>query len=128
MSSWKSSFEKIYLDLELTKRKKLALDELLAKNRMSRPTYEHLVGNLNENINELESHKKILLQKMSDRADELKNQSELLKMFLVSLEMQNIAKEVEQETYAKNKQILEAGLEATEKELTEINSALAKIS
>ncbi len=128
MSSWRTSFEKIYSDLELAKRKKQALDELLAKNRMSQPTYAHLVDNLNENISELESHKKTLLHKMSDRVDELKAQAELLKLFLVSLEMQNIAKEVKQETYVKNKQILEVGLEATEKELAEINSALARFS
>ena len=42
--------------------------------------------------------------------------------------MQNIAKEVKRETYGKNKQALELGLEATEKELAEIKSALAKIS
>ena len=128
LSSWKTSFETIHSELELAKRKKQALDELLAKNRMSQPTYEHLVGNLNENIAEFESHQKTLLQKMTDRSDELNNQAELLKLFLVSLEMQNIAKEVKRETYEKNKHVIELGLEATEKELAEIKSALTKIS
>ena len=128
LSSWKGSFETIHSELELAKRKKQALDELLAKNRMSRPTYEHLVGNLDENITELESHQKTLLQKMGDRADELKNQAELLKLFLVSLELRYIAEEVKRGIYEKNRQALELGLEATENELAEINKALAKIS
>lgn len=128
LSSWKTSFEKIRSELELAKRKKQALDELLAKNRMSRPTYEHLVRSLNENIAEFESHKKTLQRKMSERAEELKNQAELLKMFIATLEMKNIAKEVKSETYEKNRQVLELGLEATENELAEINNALTKIS
>ncbi|MBS7615106.1 CdvA-like protein [Candidatus Bathyarchaeota archaeon] len=128
LSSWKTSFEKIRSELELAKRKKQTLDELLAKNRMSRPTYEHLVGSLNENISEFESHKKTLQQKMNERAEELKSQAELLKLFLATLEMKNIAKEVKSETYEKNKQVFELGLEATENELAEINNALTKIS
>jgi chromosome segregation ATPase len=128
MTSLKTSFEAVRSELELAKRKKQALDELLAKNRMSQPTYEHLVGNLNENITDLEAHQRTLMQKMTDRSDELENQSELIKMVLATLEMRNIAKEVNQETYDKNKQTLELGLEATENELSEIKDALAKIS
>jgi chromosome segregation ATPase len=128
MSSLRTSFEAVHSELELAKRKKQALDELLAKNRMSQPTYEHLVGSLNENITDLEAHEKTLMQKMTERADELENQAELLKLFLATLEMRNIAKEVNQETYEKNKQALELGLEATESELSEIKDALAKIS
>jgi hypothetical protein len=128
LSSWKNSFEAVRSELELAKRKKQALDELLAKNRMSQPTYEHLAGNLNKNINDLESHQRTLMQKMADRADELEKQAELLKLFLATLEMRNIAKEIKQETYDKNSQALELGLEATENELAEIKDALAKIS
>jgi len=128
LSTWKTSFAAVCSELDLAKRKKQALDELLAKNRMSQPTYEHLVGSLNENITDLESHQRTLMQKMTDRADELEKQAELLKLFLVSLEMRNIAKELKQETYDKNKQTLEIGLEATENELAEIKNALTKIS
>ncbi len=67
LSSWKNTFEVVHSELELANRKKQALDELLAKNRMSQPTYEHLVGGLNENIADLESHQKSLMQKMTER-------------------------------------------------------------
>jgi len=127
LSSWKNTFEVVHSELELAKRKKQALDELLAKNRMSQPTYEHLVGSLNENIDDFESHLKLLMQKMTERADELENQAELLKLFLVSLEMRNIAKELKQETYDKNKQAFELGLKATEDELAEIKGAITKV-
>jgi len=127
LSSWKSTFEVIHSELELAKRKKQALDELLAKNRMSQPTYEHLVGSLDDNIDDLESHLKLLMQKMTERADELESQAELIKLFLVSLEMRNIAKEVKQETYDRSKQAFELGLKATEDELAEIKGAITKV-
>jgi hypothetical protein len=127
LSSWKNTFDVVHSELELAKRKKQALDELLAKNRMSQPTYEHLVGSLNENIDDFESHLKLLMQKMTERADELENQAELLKLFLVSLEMRNIAKELKQETYDKNKQAFELGLKATEDELAEIKDTFNKV-
>jgi aryl carrier-like protein len=117
----------VHSELELAKRKKQALDELLVKNRMSQPTYEHLVGGLNENIDDLDSHLKLLMQKMTERADELEDQAELLKLFLASLEMQNIAKELKEETYDKNKQAFELGLKATEDELAEIKGSITKV-
>jgi len=127
LSSWKNTFEVVHSELELANRKKQALDELLAKNRMSQPTYEHLVGGLNENIADLESHQKSLMQKMTERADELENQAELLKLFLATLEMRNIAKEIKQETYDENKQAFELGLKATEDELAEIKGTFTKV-
>jgi hypothetical protein len=127
LSSWKNTFEVVHSEFELAQRKKQALDELLAKNRMSQPTYEHLVGGLNENIADLESHQKSLMQKMTERADELENQAELLKLFLATLEMRNIAKEIKQETYDENKQAFELGLKATEDELAEIKDTFTKV-
>lgn len=127
MSSWKNTFDVVHSELELAKRKKQALDELLAKNRMSQPTYEHIVGSLNDNIDDLESHLKLLMQKMTERADELESQAELIKQFLVSLEMRIIANEIKQDTYEKNKRAFELGLKATEDELTEIKGAITKV-
>ena len=127
LSSWKNTFDVVHSELELAKRKKQALDELLTKNRMSQPTYEHLVGGLNENIDDLDSHLKLLMQKMTERADELEDQAELFKLFLASLEMQNIAKELKQETYDKNKQAFELGLKSTEDELAEIKGSITKV-
>jgi chromosome segregation ATPase len=127
LSSWKNTFDVVHSELELAKRKKQALDELLAKNRMSQPTYEHIVGSLNDNIDDLESHLKLLMQKMTERADELESQAELIKQFLVSLEMRIIANEIKQDTYEKNKRAFELGLKATEDELTEIKGAITKV-
>jgi uncharacterized protein YoxC len=128
LSSWKASFETTRQELELAERKKRALDELLAKNRMSQPTYEHLASGLKDTISDLQAHQRTLAQRMTERVNELEKQAEILKLFLASLEMQNIAKKLDEETYTQQTRIFTLGLEATETELSEIRNSLAKVS
>jgi flagellar hook assembly protein FlgD len=127
LSSWKASFEATRQELELAERKKQALDELLAKNRLSQPTYEHLASSLKETISDLQAHQRALAQTMTKRANELEKQAEMLKLFLAYLEMQNIAKQLDNETYTQQMQTFTLGLEATEAELSGIKNSLAKI-
>lgn len=128
LSSWKASFETTRQELELAERKKQALDELLAKNRMSQPTYEHLASGLKETVSDMQAHQRTLAQTMTKRVNELEKQAEMLKLFLANLEMQNIAKKLDNETYTQQLQAFTLGLEATEAELSEIKNSLAKIS
>ena len=128
MSSWKQAFETVSRELEMANRKKQALEDLLAKNRMSRPTYQHLLKGLEEEISRLRTHQKSLAKNMTERADELRRQMSLIEMFLASLELQHIGKEVDEETYNHQKNILTNGLEASKNELDQIENALEKIS
>ena len=128
LSSWKRSFETVSQELEMANRKKQALEDLLAKNRMSRPTYEHLLKGLEEEISRLEAHRKSLAKNMNERADELQRQIGLIEMFLASLELRHIGQEIDEETYNQQKESLIAGLEATKAELKQIEDALAEIS
>ena len=127
LSSWKTSFDTMRQELELAERKKQALDELLAKNRMSQPTYEHLASSLRETISDLQAHQRTVAEKMTKRANELEKQADILKLFLANLEMQNIAKKLDDETYTRQRQTFTLGLEATEAELSGIRNSLAKI-
>lgn len=127
MSSWKQSFETISQELELANRKKQALEDLLEKNRMSRPTYEHLLKGLEEEISRLETHRRSLSKNMTERADELRKQISLIEMFLATLELRHIGREVDEETYSHQKETLKTGLEATRAELKQIEEALEKI-
>ena len=128
MSSWKRSFEATCRELEMARRKKQALDELLAKNRMSQPTYQHLLSSLEENIRHLEAHQRSLAQKMTKRVEELQRQIEIFRLLMANLEMRHVSREVMPETYAKNKRTLTLGLEATENELNQIRNALARVA
>jgi len=128
LSSWKQSFETVSQELEMANRKKHALEDLLAKNRMSRPTYEHLLKGLEEEISRLEAHRRSLARNMMERANELRKQISLIEMFLTNLELRRIGQETDEETYNQQKESLIAGLEATKSELQQIENALAEIS
>jgi len=128
LSSWKRSFEATCRELEMARRKKQALDELLAKNRMSQPTYQHLLSSLEENIRHLEAHQRSLAQKMTKRVEELQRQIEIFRLLMANLEMRHVSREVMPETYEKNKRTLTLGLEATENELNQIRNALARVA
>ncbi|MCW4021429.1 MAG: CdvA-like protein [Candidatus Bathyarchaeota archaeon] len=127
MSSWKRSLEAITQELELVKKKKQTLDELLAKKRMSQPTYGHLVKRLPENIVELEDRQRLLASSMTGRADELEKQTAFLELVLTNLEIRHIADEIDGETYASHKEAITLGLDATKAELAEIRNSLAQI-
>ncbi len=127
MSSWKQSFEIVRQELELAKRKKQALDELLAKKRMSELTYEHLEKALTASILDLEAHQRSLADKMTGRADELEEQVHVLEWVLADLEVRRAGEEVVEETYSGQKKTIVLGISATKAELDEIKMSLEKI-
>ena len=90
LSLWKYSFELVTRELDVTKKKKLALDSLFASNKISQSTYNYLETELAKAITELEDHLKTLMDKMTGRAQELKRQTGILEMFLASLEIHDM--------------------------------------
>jgi len=128
LSSWKQSFETVSQELKMANRKKQALEDLLAKNRMSRPTYEHLLKGLEEEISRLEAHRKSLAKSMTERVAELQKQKGLIEMFLADLELRHIGQEIDEERYNQQKESLIEGFEATKAELKQIENALAEMS
>jgi len=127
LSSWKESFETVGQELALARKKKQALDELLAKKRMSQPTYYHLEKALTASISDLEAHQRSLAHKMDTRVDELEEQITLLEWVLADLEIRHVGEEIGEEIYAKRKDTLTQGLQATRTELDEIRTSLARI-
>jgi len=108
-------------------RKREALEDLMAKNRMSRPTYEHLLKGLEEEISRLEDHKRSLARNMTERIDELRKQIGLIEIFLASLELSFVGRELDEEAYNQQRETLNAGLEATKAEMKQIENALTEI-
>ena len=127
MSSWRRSFEMVTQELDLTKRKKQALDELLEKKRVSQLTYEHLAKTLTARLLELEAHQGSLAGKMTGRANELDEQIGLFELVLAYLEIRHVGREIDEEIYAKNNETVTLGLEAARSELGVIRSSLTKI-
>jgi len=127
LSSWRESFEIVSQELALAKKKKQALDQLLANKRMSQPTYYHLENALTASISDLETHQRSLAHKMDSRIDELEEQIPLLEWVLADLEIRRVGEEVGEEIYAKRKERVMQVLDATKTELNEIRTSLANI-
>jgi len=104
LSSWKYSFEMINRELELVRKKKQALDELLASGKISQATYESLEKELAEALLNLETYQKSLIEKMSTRADDLEKQISTLELFLANLEIHHAAGEIDNLIIVKAKQ------------------------
>lgn len=121
------SLEIVNKELQLTNRKKKALDDLLAAERISQPTYEHLEKGLMETLVGLEVQQRSLADKMAGWADELEEQIRLLELVLADLEIRHVAREMDDEAYEKQNKAIILGLEATKQELGDIHGILSKI-
>ncbi len=128
LSSWKQSFEIVSQELELARRKKQALDDLLSTGRVSRPTYEHLEKGLTGTMRDLETQLRSHAERMTDRAEELEKQTQLLELLLAKLEIHHAAEEIDDGTYGKQRDAVELGLAATKNELNQIRNSLMKVA
>jgi hypothetical protein len=123
MSLWKYSFGLASKELEVTKKKKQALDKLFESAKISQSTYDYLNTELTKAISELEGHLKSLKDRMDSRTQELERQMSTLELFLASLEIHHAAGDVDDETYEKQNNAIILGLEATRQELDEIEAS-----
>jgi hypothetical protein len=127
MNSWKKTLETIYLNIDLAKKKRQALDELLMKKRMSQPTYEHLKKILASNKSELEDRQRSIMGNIAHRMEENKKQIAILELLLAKLEIEHINEDPNEEKFNKNKEKLILGIKATNSELEQISISLKKI-
>ncbi len=127
MVTWKDSFEKINVELDLTKRKRQALDDLHGAGRISQFAYECLNKELTEEVETTEVRRKALTQKMTRKLNELEEQRIALEMYLANTEMAYAAGEIDGELYAKESSALDLGLEATKQELNWIKEVIVQL-
>jgi len=125
LSLWKYSFDLVTRELDVAKKKKQALDHLLASEKISRSTFDYLESELREAIADLEDHFKTLKDKMTARTQELESQLNTLEVFLASLEIHHAAGDVDDEAYERQNNAIILGLEATRQELDEIKNAVS---
>jgi len=123
----KSFSEIIKNELETTKRKKQALDNLFNAGKISQTTYDYIVKGLSEAINEVESRQKILVDKLTSKINELEEQTRTLEMFLANLEIGYATGEFDDKLYKRESNYLSLGLENARRELTNIRDTLLGI-
>ncbi|MEM2342172.1 MAG: CdvA-like protein [Candidatus Bathyarchaeia archaeon] len=128
MSLWKYIYELASKDLELLRKKKQALDNLLTANKISQLTYEHLNREISEALADVEKYLETVTCKMKSRIEELEKQISILEIFLANIEILHVTGEIDDETYEKQSKALSLGLESMRSEVNEIRSALEKVA
>jgi hypothetical protein len=125
--SWKDSFEKINNELDLTRKKQNALEELHSNDRISHLTYENLNKALTTEIEQIEARRKELAEKMTSKLNDLEKQISNLETFLANVEMSYAAGEITEELHNQEVNALNLGLEATKNELDFIKEAIMQL-
>lgn len=126
LSLWRYTFELVSKDLELLKKKKQALDDLLSSKKISQPTYEHINKEISEALADVEKYLESVILKMKNRMADLEKQVSILEIFLANVEILHATGEIDEETYEKQSKALYLGLESMRNEVNEIKSILEK--
>jgi len=125
--TWKDSFERLNTELDIAKRKQIALDSLYDTGRISQFTYECLNKELAQEVDDIESRRKALNEKMTRKLNEFEEQRIALEMFLASNELAYVAGEIDGEVYSRQSNVLDLGLETTKQEVTWIKEVIVRL-
>jgi chromosome segregation ATPase len=126
--SWKHSFRRLNEEYEIAKKKKQALDNLLANGRISQSTYEIFDKEIADAIAEIERQKRDLLERMNSNIKELESQIKTLEVLVANYEIQHVTGEIDEEAYQRETSLLSVGLDTARKELEAVKEALNQLS
>jgi len=112
--------------LELAKKKKQALDDLLNSGKISASTYESLEKEITNAIQEIEARQKDLAEKMTSKITELEKEINTLELFLANSEIQYVAGEIDEDTHANEIGAFTLGLDALKQQLGVIKEAVVE--
>jgi len=112
----------------VAKKKKQALDNLLASGRISQPTYDSFSREIDEAITEIERQQQALQERMRAKMAELEGQIKTLEMLLANFEIQHVTGEVDDEVYQRQVDLLSIGLENSRLELDGVREAIDQLS
>lgn len=127
MVSWKDSFEKINIELDMANKKKQALDDLYNAGSISQSTYENLGEGLEKEIQEIEARQKVLTERMTHKLNELEQQVQALETFLANSRMSYVTGEITEDMHNQKSNALNFGLEATKQELDFIREVITQL-
>jgi len=126
--SWKHSFNRLNEEIEMAKKKRQALDNLLSSGRISESTYELFNKEISEAIAEIERQQKGLQEKMNSKMKELEEHIKTLEMLFANFEIQHVAGEVDEEAYQREINLISMGLETARHELEAVKEAISQLS
>ena len=120
LATWKAKFEEVNVELDLIQRKKETLEDLYNAGKISQFVCECLSKELAQEIENAQTRRKALAEKMTGKLNELEEQRIALEVFLANTAMAHVAGEINEELYAKENSAVELGLDATKTELNSI--------
>jgi len=126
--SWKHSFKKLNEEYELARKKKKALDNLLTAGKISETTHGLFDGEIADALAEIENQRKALVEKMASKTDELEEQIKTLEILFANFEIQHVTGEIDEETYMRETDLLDMGLEITRHELDAVQEAANQLA
>lgn len=125
--SWKYSFRKLNEEYELAMKKKNALDNLLTTGKISETTHSLFNTEISEALTEIENQKKALVEKMASKTNELEEQIKTLEILFANFEIQHVTGEIDDQTYLRETDLLNMGLETTRHELDAVQEAASQL-
>ncbi len=126
--SWKHSFRKLNEEYELARKKKKALGDLLTAGKISETTYNLFDGEIVDALAEVENQRKALVEKMTSKTNELEKQIKTLEIFFANFAIQHVTGEIDEETYLRETDLLNMGLETTRHELDAVQEAANQLA
>jgi len=126
--SWRRSFKRLKEEYEIAVKKKEALNGLLNAGRISQSTYDVFQKEIEDSIAETERQQRALIAKMDSKSLELETQIKTLEMLLASFEIQHVTKELDDDAYQRQNDLLTVGLDTMKQELENVKSAMNQLS
>ena len=126
--SWKYSFKKLNEEYELARKKKKALDDLLTAGKISEATHGLFDSEIAGALADIENQRKALVEKMASKTNELGEQIKTLEILFANFEIQHVTGEIDEETYLRETDLLNMGLETTRHELDAVQEAANQLA
>jgi polyhydroxyalkanoate synthesis regulator phasin len=126
--SWKYTFKRLNEEYEIANKKKQALDNLFESGKISQATRDSFTSDISAAIVEIEKQRKDLAEKMNAKTQELESQLKTLEMLLANYEIQHVVGEIDEESYAREINLLTTTLQTTRNELEVIKHATNQLS
>ncbi len=96
---WELEANNLKRQFDLISRRTRALDELYKNGSIEKSIYGEMRAQHLSSIDELEEHKRILVESLNERSSKLDSQVKELELFLANIKMQHAAGEIDTETY-----------------------------
>lgn len=124
---WEQEFEDVVNDLTDSRRRLKVLKELVASGKVSRITYDRLVGELNRRLLIAEEQRRGLLTKLNEMKTEIERQSGILSKLIEFTELRFGSGEISEDYYEKVSTALKYGLDESNRVLGSLQEATKKL-